>query len=109
RVLATPSSREGVSQGIVVELVVPSDKFWGVSLQAKKTAMELHNLEQSLLSESIELRLLGEFRDAVEFIRTLGSAVSSLRERQLQGRDADDIIALVTGDRIRRSTNLCLE
>src|SRR5262245_58894474 len=49
RVLATPYSREGVSQGIVVELVVPSDKFWGVSLQVKKTGLELHSLEESLM------------------------------------------------------------
>ena len=33
RVLATPSSREGVSDGIVVELVSPSESLWGVSLQ----------------------------------------------------------------------------
>ncbi len=109
RVLATPYSREGVSQGIVVELVVPSDQFWGVSLQVKKTAMELHSLEQALLAEGIDLRLLGEFRDAAEFVRTVSTAVSGLRERQLQGRDDDDMISLLTADRVRRATNLCLE
>jgi hypothetical protein len=109
RVLATPYSREGVSQGIVVELVVPSDQFWGVSLQVKKTAMELHSLEQALLAEGIDLRLLGEFRDAAEFVRTVSTAVSGLRERQLQGRDDEDMISLLTADRVRRATNLCLE
>lgn len=109
RVLATPSSREGVSQGIVVELVVPSDKFWGVSIQVKKTVIELHSLEQSLLAEGIDLRLLGEFRDAAEFVRTVSTAVSGLRERQLQGRDDNDLVGLLTADRIHRATNLCLE
>ena len=33
RVLANPSSREGVAYGIVVELIVPSEVFWGVNLQ----------------------------------------------------------------------------
>jgi hypothetical protein len=28
RVLATPQSREGVSHGIIVELIVPSESFW---------------------------------------------------------------------------------
>src|SRR5579862_4745696 len=109
RVLATPNSREGVSQGIVVELVVPSDRFWGVSLQIKKTAVELHNLEQSLLSEGIDLRVLGEFRDAVEFMRTAATVVQGLRERQLQGREDEDVHLLATTDRIRRATNVCLE
>src|SRR5262247_746419 len=30
RVLAAPDSRPGVASGIVVELIVPSDIFWGV-------------------------------------------------------------------------------
>ena len=41
RVLATPNSREGVSHGIVVELVTPSETFWGVNLQMKKAGVEL--------------------------------------------------------------------
>ena len=46
RVLATPYTREGVSHGIVVELIVPSDTFWGVSLQVKKAGVELGKLEK---------------------------------------------------------------
>ena len=109
RVLATPSSREGVSQGIIVELVVPNDDFWGVDLQVRKSIAELHHLEESLLSEGIDLRLLGEFRDAVEFLRTAGTVVQRLRERQLQGRDDEDVHSLLSADRIRRATRLCLE
>src|SRR5271169_3546413 len=66
RVLATPYSREGVSRGIIVEL--------------KK-------LEKSLRSEGIDLRLLNEYRDAVDYIRTAALAVQQLREYQLRGRD----------------------
>jgi hypothetical protein len=109
RVLATPSSREGVSQGIIVELVVPNDDFWGVDLQVRKSIAELHHLEESLLSEGIDLRLLAEFRDAVEFLRTAGTVVQRLRERQLQGRDDEDVQSLLSADRVRRATRLCLE
>ncbi|HSZ19336.1 MAG TPA: hypothetical protein VK770_06065, partial [Candidatus Acidoferrum sp.] len=56
RVLATPSSREGVSHGIIVELITPSESFWGVNLQAKKTSVELQKLEKSLQSEGIDFR-----------------------------------------------------
>jgi hypothetical protein len=109
RVLATPYSREGVSHGIVIELIVPSDSFWGVNLQVKKTSVELQKLEDSLRSEGIDLRVLNEFRDAVEYVRTAAVVVQRLREQQMHGRDDGEVAALLTTDRIRRTTNLCLE
>ena len=109
RVLATPSSREGVSHGIIVELIVPGESFWGVNLQVKKTGVELQKLEKSLRSEGIDLRLLNEFRDAVDYVRTAAVIVQQLRERQMHGRDDDDVASLLVAERIRRTTNLCLE
>src|SRR5579862_3760136 len=79
RVLATPYSREGVSHGIIVELITPSEIFWGVNLQVKKTSVELQKLEQSLRAEGIDLRLLNEYRDTVDYIRTAALAVQQLR------------------------------
>ena len=109
RVLATPSSREGVSHGIIVELVVPCESFWGVNLQVKKTGMELQKLEKSLLTEGIDPRLLNEFRDATDYVRTAAVIVQQLRERQMHGRDDDDVASVLIAERIRRTTNLCLE
>ena len=109
RVLATPSSREGVAQGIIVELVAPSEAFWGVNLQVKKTSVELQKLETALQSEGIDPRLLNEFRDATDYIRNVSAVVQQLRERQLFGREDDDVIALLVADRIRRATNLSIE
>jgi hypothetical protein len=109
RVLATPQSREGVSHGIVVELIVPSESFWGVNLQVKKVSVELQKLEDSLQKEGINLRLLNEFRDAVEYIRTAAAVVQQLREHRMHGRDDADAFSLLSAERIRRATNLCLE
>jgi hypothetical protein len=109
RVLATPSSREGVSHGIIVELIAPSEKFWGVSLQVKKTSVELEKLEKSLRSEGIDPRLLNEFRDTVDYIRTAALAVQQLREHQLRGLDDSEIASVLVAERIRRATNLCIE
>jgi hypothetical protein len=109
RVLATPNSRAGVSNGIIIELVAPSETFWGVDLQVKKTAVELRKLETSLRNQGIDLRLLKEFRDAVDYIRTAATVAQQLRERQLAGRSDDDVLALIAGERARRATNLCLE
>jgi hypothetical protein len=109
RVLATPNSREGVSHGIIVELITPSDSFWGVNLQVKKTSVELQKLEKSLQAEGIDFRLLNEFRDTVDTLRTVALAVQQLREFQLKGRDDSEIVSLLVADRVRRATNLCHE
>ena len=109
RVLATPNSRKGVSHGIVVELITPSESFWGVNLQVKKTSVELQKLEDSLRSEGIDPRLLNEFRDTVNHIRTAALAVQQLREHQLHGRDDSEIASALVADRVRRTANLCLE
>jgi hypothetical protein len=109
RVLATPNSREGVSHGIIVELITPSDSFWGVNLQVKKTSVELQKLEKSLQAEGIDFRLLNEFRDTVDTLRTVSLAVQQLREFQLKGRDESEIVSLLVADRVRRATNLCHE
>jgi len=109
RVLAIPTSREGVSHGIIVELIAPSEKFWGVNLQVKKASIELEKLEKSLRSEGIDPRLLNEFRDTVDYIRTTALAVQQLREHQLRGRDDSETTSVLVADRIRRATNLCLE
>jgi len=109
RVLATPNSREGVSQGIVVELITPSESFWGVNLQVKKTSVELQKLEKSLQAEGIDFRLLSEFRDTVDSLRTTALAVQQLREFQLKGIDDGEIVAMLVADRVRRATNLCHE
>jgi len=109
RVLATPSSREGVSDGIIVELTMPSETFWGVSFLAKKAGVELQKLESSLQSGGIELRLLKEFRDAVDYVRMAAAAVQELRERQLQGRGEEEILNLLAVERMRRASTLCQE
>ena len=109
RVLATPHGREGVANGIVVELIAPSDTFWGVSLQVKKAGVELAKLEKSLQAEGIDLRLLREYRDAVDCVRTAAQVVRELRERQLDGRDDEDVASSLATIRIRRATNVAVE
>jgi hypothetical protein len=109
RVLANPSAREGVANGIIVELIVANESFWGVNFQIKKTGMELLKLESTLLAEGADPRLLNEYREAVDFMRTTAQVVQQMREQQIHGRDDDEAIAMLIADRIRRATNLSLE
>jgi hypothetical protein len=108
RVLATPNSREGVAHGIVVELVGGDESFWGASLQVKKAGVELQRLEKSLRSQNVELRLLKEFRDAVDYLQAIAGSVQQTRERQMEGEE-EGADAWLIGERIRRTINFCLE
>jgi hypothetical protein len=107
RVLAAPNAREGVANGIIVELIAPSESFWGVDLQVKKTSLELQNLEKALQSQDIDFRLLDDYRGAVDYIRTAATAVQQLRACQIQGLDDGEALATLALDRIRHTTNLC--
>lgn len=109
RVLAAPNAREGVANGIVVELIVPSESFWGVDLQLKKTIVELQNLEKALQSDDMDLRLVKEYRDAVEHIRTSAGTLQQLREGQFRGLDDGELLSALAADRMRRAVNLCLD
>lgn len=108
RVLATPNSREGVAHGIIVELVSPDESFWGVSLQVKKAGVELQRLEKSLRTQNVDLRLLKEFRDAIEYLQAIAGSVQQTRQRQMDG-DEESADSWLVGERIRRTINFCLE
>lgn len=107
RVLATPNSREGVAHGIVVELVSSDEGFWGVSLQVKKAGVELQRLEKSLRAQNVDLRLLKEFRDAVDYVQAIAGSVQQVRDRQTE--DDESVDTWLVGERLRRTINFCLE
>ncbi len=105
RVLGIRRSAEDVVRGVAVELLVPSETFWGVNFLLKKNTAELLKLGQSLESNGIDLRLLREFRDAVDYIRGTAWAMEDWEQRQ----GPDTVLSLLTTERIRRATHLCNE
>ncbi len=90
-------------------MVAPNESFGGVNLQVKKTGVELQKLEDSLRIVGIDLRILKEFRDAIELLHLTAQVVQRLREFQARGRgnDNDDVLSLLTADNIHRATNIC--
>ncbi len=106
RVVAIRRSKEGNVLGIAVELLIPSETFWGVNFQLRKTSAELVRLERAIRSGSIEPRILMEFRDAVDYVRKTAWAVQEWQERQLQQHDPQTVLPLLTAERIRRATQL---
>lgn len=109
RVLAAPDSRPGVASGIVVELIVPSETFWGVDLQLNKTMVELQNLEKALKGEDIDLRLVREYHDAMGYICSITETLSRLRTAKPRATDDHELLVGLAADRIQRATSVCLD
>jgi len=107
RVVGVRRNAEGHLMGIAVELLTPSETFWGVSFQLKKTCADLVRLEYDMRSGSIDPRVLHEFRDAVDNVRKTAWAVQEWQERQSKQQDPESVIPLLTAEGIRRATQLC--
>ena len=106
RVVGTRRSTEDRLLGVAVELLVPSETFWGVNFRLKKTSAELVRLNHVMQSGNIDARILREFRDAVDYVRKTAWAAEEWQERQLQRRDPSTVLPLITAERIRRATQL---
>ena len=106
RVVGTRRSAEGRVLGVAVELLIPSETFWGVNFRLKKTSAELVRLNRAMQSGNLDPRILREFRDAVDYVRKTAWAAEEWQERQLRQRDPHTILALITSERIRRATQL---
>src|ERR1700693_3557544 len=84
RVLAMRGSTADVTQGIVVELFVPSETFWGMNFQLMKTTAGLLKLGQSLQPDGIDLGILKEFRRETDSIRRSAWAIEESRQLHSQ-------------------------
>ena len=107
RVVGVRRDAEGRLLGVAVELLVPSETFWGVNFQLKKACADLVKLEYDMRSGAIDQRVLKEFREAVDNVRKTAWAVQEWHERQLRSQDPRTVLPLLTAERIRRATQLC--
>lgn len=107
RALAMRQSKGGTEFGVAVELLSPSETFWGLTFRLSKATAELQKIEQDIKSEKIDSRILQEFRDSVDYVRTTAWAVQECQERQVQSRDTATVLPLLAAERVRRAMQLC--
>jgi hypothetical protein len=107
RPLAVRRSKSGTVIGLAVELLHPSETFWGLTFRLRKTTEELQKLEEDIRSEKIDFRILQEFRDSVDYVRTTVWAVQECQERQVKQRDTATVLPLLVTERVRRAIQLC--
>jgi hypothetical protein len=109
RIVGTRPSKEGAAPRVAVELLTPSDTFWGLNFQLRKTSAELVKIEQEIKAGGIDDRILREFRDSVDYVRKTAWAVQEWQERGLQKHDPHTLLPLITSERIRRWTQLNID
>jgi len=106
RVAAIRRSKAGAVLGVAIELLAPSETFWGVNFQLKKTSAELAKIEEVIRSGGVDSRILREFRDAVDYVRKTACAVQEWQERQVKKHDPQTVLPLIIYERIRRATQI---
>ncbi len=106
--VALRHSRQATLEGLAVELEKPSETFWGITYRLRRASTELKELEDALKGgKDVDLRVLQEFRDAVDYVRKTAWVVYEWQERQAHRRDTATVMPLLTSERIRRATQLC--
>jgi hypothetical protein len=106
RVAAIRRGKDGAVLGVAVELLKPSETFWGVNFQLRKTSAQLAAIEDAIKSGGVDPRILRDFRDAVDYVRKTAWAVQEWQERQLKQHDPHTVVPLIISERIRRATQL---
>lgn len=108
RAVAYRQGAAGGPAGVAVELVKANREFWGITYRLRRTSLDLKELEEALKGgKGLDLRVLQEFRDAVDYVRKTAWVVYEWQERRAHHRDTATVIPLLTSERMRRATQLC--
>ena len=106
RVVSLRTSMKSEVLGVAVELLTPSEAFWGVTFRLKMAIDNLLKLDDAIKSGGMDQAVLREFRDAIDYVRMTAWALQELQERQARQRDTATVRSLLTEERVRRATQL---
>lgn len=85
--------------------VCGTDRRW-IAERLKATTDELQKLERLVISGDCAPRVLCAFRDAVDSIRQTAWAVQQWSELRAQHRDPYTMLDILSGERVRRATQI---
>ena len=78
-----------------------------VSVRLQSATSELHEVETLLASADLDARILSDFRDAVNRVRTTAWATQQYAETKDTERDPSKILSMLAGERVRAAYQLC--
>lgn len=106
RVSAVRRGKDGSVLGVAIGFLKPTESFWGVNFQLRKTSAQLSAIEDAIKTGAVDPRILRDFRDAVDYVRKTAWAVQEWQERQLKRHDPQTVVPLIISERIRRGAQL---
>jgi hypothetical protein len=111
RVTETRRSSDGKPVGVAIELLVPSETFWGLTFQLQRATAQLMSIESAFqtLKSTVDFRVLRSLREVVDDLRQIASAVQQWQELRVEGKDAYRVLDVVTEARVQRATHLLRE
>jgi hypothetical protein len=78
-----------------------------VSVRLQSATSELHEVEALLASADLDARILSDFRDAVNRVRTTAWATQQYAETRDTERDPTKVLSMLAGERVRAAYQLC--
>ena len=78
-----------------------------VSVRLQSATSELHEVEALMASADLDARILSDFRDAVNRVRTAAWATQQYAETKDTERDPSKILSMLAGERVRAAYQLC--
>lgn len=78
-----------------------------VSVRLQSATSELHEVEALMASADLDARILSDFRDAVNRVRTTAWATQQYAETKDTERDPSKVLSLLAGERVRAAYQLC--
>ena len=78
-----------------------------VSVRLQSATSELREVEALLASADLDVRILSDFRDAVNRVRTTAWATQQYAETKDTERDPCKVLSMLAGERVRAAYQLC--
>src|SRR6266436_5029452 len=86
---------------------VTSECGFGAQSPLERAIVELQRLHEILLSGDLEPRVLTDFRDALNRVRTAAWAVQQYVIRKETEQNSGSVLSLLVGERVRVTYQLC--
>jgi hypothetical protein len=78
-----------------------------VSLRLQSATSELREVEALLASADLDARILSDFRESVNRVRTTAWATQQYAETKDSERDPSKVLSMLAGERVRAAYQLC--
>jgi hypothetical protein len=104
-----PKKEQGssIQQAVARVVAQPTVGNPNVPSRLESAISELQGLHELLLSGDLDPRVLADFRDALNRVRTAAWAAQQYVARKETDQDSSSVLSFLVGDRIRAAYNLC--